>query len=73
MRNRNHHVTQSMHPMMSVDFDQNDGLVSISAPDPEKRIYDYIFIQFESERNPEQLLRIRISHCKAHACRSVLL
>ena len=64
MRKRNHHVTQSMHPMMSVDFDQNDGLVSISAPDPEKRIYDYIFIQFESEGDPEQLQELESAIAK---------
>ena len=55
MRERNLHVTRSLHPMMSVSFDREERLVSISAPDPEKQIYDYIFIQFESDGSPEKL------------------
>ena len=55
MRERNLHVTHSLHPMMSVGFDREERLVSISAPDPEKQIYDYIYIQFESDGSPEKL------------------
>ena len=55
MRERNLHVTRSLHPMMSVSFDREERLISISAPDPEKQIYDYIYIQFESDGSPEKL------------------
>ena len=55
MRERNLHVTRSLHPMMSVSFDREEKLISISAPDPEKQIYDYIYIQFESDGSPEKL------------------
>ena len=40
MRERNLHVTRSLHPMMSVSFDREEKLISISAPDPEKQVYD---------------------------------
>ena len=44
MRERDLHITRSLHPMMSVSFDREKKLISISVPDPEKQIYDYIFI-----------------------------
>ena len=55
MRERNLHVTRSLHPMMPISFDREKKLISISAPDPEKQIYDYIYIQFESDGSPEKL------------------
>ena len=54
MRERNLHVTRSLHPMMSVSFDW-EKLISISVPDPEKQIFDYIYIQFESDGSSEKL------------------
>ena len=38
MRERNLHVTRSLHPMMSVSFDREERLISIPAPDQEKQI-----------------------------------
>ena len=53
MRERNLHVTRSLHPMMSVSFDREEKLISSSAPDPEKQIHDYIYMQL----NPMGVLK----------------
>ncbi len=55
MRQTGVHVTRSLHPMMSIGLDPDGRLITVGPPDEHAQLFDYIYIEFESEGEQEQL------------------